>query len=293
MGKYGSYEDRDDRGRLFDGGEIEDDVDEGSRLPLLLVIGLLVVAVFAGVVWVAYKQGVQRGRLDAPRVLAAASGPVKVAPANPGGSDTPFKGLKIYQQPAPSDDVDTESAPPAPTPRTAAHAPSVTAAPTKAVISKAESSAVEETRVTQTASAETSAPPSVVATKPPRALQPPKPAALPHVKPAESGPDIVAAAPERTVAPVKTTAPAAHVAAGGVALQIGAYKSEEEAGTAWMAFSRKHAMVSAYSDQIKKVDLGDKGVWYRLRLAGFSDKSAAQAFCEKLKADGGTCFLAR
>ena len=51
-------------------------------------------------------------------------------------------------------------------------------------------------------------------------------------------------------------------------------------------------MVSAYSDQIKKVDLGDKGVWYRLRLAGFSDKSAAQAFCEKLKADGGTCFLA-
>src|SRR5262249_46593688 len=104
-----------------------------------------VVAVFAGVVWVAYKQGVQRGRLDAPRVLAAASGPVKEAPSNPGGSGTPFKGLKIYQQPAPPDDSDTETTSSAP--KAAVSEPSVTAAPTKAVISKAESSAVEETRV--------------------------------------------------------------------------------------------------------------------------------------------------
>ena len=56
----GVYEPSDDV-RVFDGAEEEDDV-EGSRLPLLIVLALLVLAMFAGVVWLAYTQGVARGR---------------------------------------------------------------------------------------------------------------------------------------------------------------------------------------------------------------------------------------
>src|ERR1700677_2136186 len=120
MANFERSEPRADSRRAFDGGETEDlDEEEGSRHPLLLVIGLLVVAAFAGVVYLAYTQGVQRGRADAPRMLVGANGPVKVAPDNPGGIETPFKGLKIYQQPAPADDEDADSTP-QPTPKTTA-----------------------------------------------------------------------------------------------------------------------------------------------------------------------------
>ena len=64
----GVYEPRNEGGdgvRVFDGSEEEDDV-EGSRLPLLIVLALLVLAMFAGVVWLAYTQGVARGRGETP-----------------------------------------------------------------------------------------------------------------------------------------------------------------------------------------------------------------------------------
>jgi cell division protein FtsN len=93
--------------------------------------------------------------------------------------------------------------------------------------------------------------------------------------------------------PADATSAETQAGATGPALQIGAYKSEDEANAAWTAFEHRHAMVSAYPPQVKRVDLGGKGVWYRLRVAGFSGKSSALAFCDKLKADGGTCFLAK
>src|SRR6202043_2477523 len=89
--------------RVFDGSEDDEDV-EGSRLPLLIVLALLVLAMFAGVVWLAYTQGVARGRTETP-VLTAQNGPARTAPQNAGGAQEPYKGFKIYEQPAPPDDA--------------------------------------------------------------------------------------------------------------------------------------------------------------------------------------------
>src|SRR5436190_16427379 len=116
--------------RVFDGSEEEEDV-EGSRLPLLIVLALLVLAMFGGVVWLAYTQGVARGRGETP-VLAAAGGPERVAPQDAGGGNVPYQGFKIYEQPAPPDDsaeaaAPAAAAPPAQAP--AAAAPSKPAAP--------------------------------------------------------------------------------------------------------------------------------------------------------------------
>ena len=91
-----------------------------------------------------------------------------------------------------------------------------------------------------------------------------------------------------------TASPPAVAAAGGAyVLQIGAYKSQADADAAWKTFTAKHPMAGGYSEDVRKADLGDKGVWYRLRMGSFADKAAAASFCEKLKANGGNCLVAK
>jgi cell division protein FtsN len=292
----GAYEPSDDV-RVFDGAVDDEHEEEGSRLPLLIVIGLLVFAMFAGVVWLAYTQGVARGRSDAPRVIEAETGPVKTAPANPGGTQTPYTGLKIYQSPAPADDAsDSDSVPPAPTPAgKAAQNAAPAISPSLAPIIRPSTPPVETapkvaatptpapTKLVQTAPAKpapVAAPidtPALtenrVATKPPASLSAAAPAPKPHITkiPATDAP---------TPPPAETTEtkPAAATSGGAYLLQIGAYKSEDEATAAWHAYQAKHPVVGGYESDIKKVDLGDKGTWYRLRVGSFGDKTKQTRF---------------
>ena len=318
----GAYEPSDDV-RVFDGAVDDDQEEESSRLPLLIVIGLLVFAMFAGVVWLAYSQGVAKGRSDAPRMIVADTGPVKTAPSNPGGTQTPYTGLKIYQSPAPPDDSnDEESAPPAPTPAgPAAQATAPAMSPSLAPVIRPSAAPVDATN--KPAPVETAqkpaATPTPAATKLAQAAPPkPAPAILPIDTPvptesrvatkppaklaAVAAPPIAKPEAAPTASPAETPAvapadtPAAKPAAstsGAYVLQIGAYKSEDEATAAWHAYQAKHPMVGGYDSDIKKVDLADKGTWYRLRIGSFADKTTAATLCDKLKADGGNCFLAK
>ena len=76
-------------------------------------------------------------------------------------------------------------------------------------------------------------------------------------------------------------------------LQIGAYETAEIANGQWASFRARHgAVVGDLTQDIQRADLGAKGIWYRLRIGPFADKVAAAAACEKLKTEGGTCFVA-
>ena len=109
MANFERYEPRIENAGIFDGGAGEEhDEDEGSRLPLLLVMGLMAAVAFTGFVYLAYMQGVQRGRADAPKMVVVDSPATNAASAGPGSVETPFKGLKIFQQPAPADEEDPE-----------------------------------------------------------------------------------------------------------------------------------------------------------------------------------------
>lgn len=87
---------------------------------------------------------------------------------------------------------------------------------------------------------------------------------------------------------------AAKAGQGSYVLQIGAYKSQAEADAAWKTYRARHsALLSGFSENVIQVDLGPKGIWYRLRIGGFADKDGASALCDRLKADGGACFLSK
>ena len=304
----GLYEPGDDA-RVYDVSEDDEDV-EGSRLPLLIVLALLVLAMFAGFVWLAYSEGVARGRGETP-VITADAGPARVAPDNPGGAAEPYKGFKIYEQPAPPDDDAAPAAtPPAPAKAAAAAPvspppatkPALTETPAPAPVAKAPAPTAPAAAAPAPA-----APAKVVAATPaPKPAPPLKSSQLPPQPAAPIGP---ATAPPRALntagaappapkpvapAPVATPAAAAPVSAGESVLQIGAYKSQADADRAWSTYKAKHAsLLAGYSPDVKQADLGEKGTWFRLRIAGFPSKDVASALCDRLKADGGSCFLGK
>lgn len=297
-----NYEPSDDV-RVFDGGEDDEDV-EGSRLPLLIVIALLVLAAFGGVVWLAYQRGVQQGHAEVPRVIAAEQGPVKVPPVSAGGTPTPYTGLKIYQQPAPSnEDADSNSAAPQPAAAPATKPAPVAAMPAPSPSMPAEAPAttlpLKVVAVPAVTPAQTKpAPVKAAAAQPPLApyqieAPEPLPAKSAPVTPARTAP--VASAPPARIAPVAaapvvTARVATAPPSGGGLLQIGSYKSEADANTAWTAYKAKHAsLLAGASPNVMQVDLAAKGTWYRLRIVA-GDKSAAASLCEKLKAEGAVCI---
>jgi hypothetical protein len=287
----GVYEPSDEV-RVFDGSEEDEEDVEGSRLPLLIVLVLIVLAAFGGVVYLAYSQGVARGRGETP-VLTAAAGPERVAPLSPGGAKVPYQGFKVYEQPAPPDDpadgpVTTTTPTPAPAPQVAQAVPAPPPAkPAPSVQAMKQAPEISE--------------PVKASAKPADKPAPPAAAPLPKVAASSS---IATGAPRKlgaaTPAPVQA-APAvapplapAVIPAGGVVLQIGAYKSQAEADAAWKTYKAKHAaLLSGYAENVAQADLGTKGVWYRLRIAGFPDKEVAGGLCARLKADGGACFLGK
>ena len=298
MAKYerDSYEPEDVR--VFDGGHDDED-SEGSHLPMVIVISLLVLAAFGGVVWLAYNNGVAHGRNDVPTHTIAQNTGASTAPAvAPDNSQTsaPVKAIKVYQQPAGADE-DTgpapASAPPpaqlnkvaAPAAAPALRAPTVETKPVQVAASETKKPVVPPpVAVTQSTLA-----PVKTQTKPLPQVATAPPASL---LPAKTTP--VAAAPTTVTKPVKTTPAAVPATAGAYVLQIGAYKSEADAGAAWKAYQAKHStLLSGVSSSVQKADLGGKGVWYRLRAGAFADKDTAAAMCTRLQAEGGACFPAK
>jgi hypothetical protein len=315
--------------------------------PLVVLLGIVVLAAFAGVVWVAYNQGVKHGQVGTPPILSAETGPTRIpaeaATAEPkdvaadksydrlfgDASDQPETVLPPAEQPrtvasaevpiaeqdgttaqgGPDTDIppsvdprmDSTTGISAPTSLTAGSPQPISSAPPTPLPSGSED-------ITGDLPPAAAAPKPVTAVKPnaPKIVSAPaKPvttAAAPTVTmpiappPAAAvdtpAPEIAAVeTPASTLAtPSETTAPAS---GGGVAIQLGSFPNDKLAASAWAKIkSSNQELLGAYSPTIKSAQIDGKGTWYRLRVGGFADKSAAAGVCEQLKATGQACIIA-
>ncbi|KAF0117744.1 MAG: hypothetical protein FD149_1024 [Rhodospirillaceae bacterium] len=117
-----------------------------------------------------------------------------------------------------------------------------------------------------------------------------------------------------TAQPVKTFAPATPVSAGvspatkttpsapsakpaatgGARLQLGSFKSIPDAEKAWSQLIARHGdLLRNILHTITEVDLGAKGVWYRIYAGPYGDGQAALSTCETLKQRNVGCLFAR
>jgi SPOR domain len=79
--------------------------------------------------------------------------------------------------------------------------------------------------------------------------------------------------------------------AGGWRIQLASAKSEDVAKSTWAKLQAAHGDVLAnLRMQPTKVDLGDKGVWYRVQ-AGPLDEKQAQSVCGTLKSRKADCVV--
>jgi len=162
------------------------------------------------------------------------------------------------------------------------------------------------------------APPAQAANNPPVAANPESPprqtesrAVPPAPRTTASGnaplslsPDASAApaarAPMRTAAvaapaPIARAAkPVAAAASGSYAVQVSSQRSEADAQAAFRSLQAKFPnQLGGKQALIHKVELGDKGIYYRAMVGPFANANEASELCSGLKAAGGQCIVQR
>lgn len=84
------------------------------------------------------------------------------------------------------------------------------------------------------------------------------------------------------------------VETGGFVVQVNSQKTEAEAQAAWRQMqSRFPTVLGSRQANIRRVDLGDRGVFYRAMLGPFASRDAASEVCQSLKTAGGDCIVQR
>jgi SPOR domain len=130
----------------------------------------------------------------------------------------------------------------------------------------------------QLAAAPAPASPAPVAASPAPAKQPASRAKQAAAPPAAQPAD---AAPAHEAAPT-----------GGYVVQLSSQRTEEEARASFKALATKYA--SVFGDReplIKRVNIPEKGTYYRAQVGPFASSSEANHFCSNLKIVGGQCIV--
>ncbi len=233
---------------------------------LTLMVSVAAIASFGSVVWWAHNQDVKAGGKGLePLVVQAPTTPTRVKPENAGGFVPPDQDKEVFNRIEPGTvPTQPEKLLPAPVnPRLPANG-----LPTPYVPKSTEADAKTPTP------AQPAQPVSTAGTPPPAATP-----ATTDVKPGttETGPSI-ASLIENMSGPT-----------GGWRVQVASVKNEDVAKSTWARLQKAHGdLMADLRMQAVRVDLGDKGVWYRVQ-AGPLDEKQAHTICSTLKSRRTDC----
>ncbi|MFN4090640.1 MAG: SPOR domain-containing protein, partial [Alphaproteobacteria bacterium] len=80
--------------------------------------------------------------------------------------------------------------------------------------------------------------------------------------------------------------------AGVFRVQIASLRSEDEARAAWERTRRAHSdLLGRMEPTIERVDLGARGIYFRLQAGPLSEKTLADMLCSQLKARNVGCIV--
>jgi len=144
-------------------------------------------------------------------------------------------------------------------------------------------------RADGTAGSDTSASRASVAPGPTRGVAPPADAAARAPTPASTRTASIAAPGAAGPMTTASTPPA-----GAYVVQLVSNKSEAEAQAAFKTLQTKYpGVLGSRTALIRRVELGDKGTYYRAQVGPFAHSEQANSLCDNLKAAGGQCIVQR
>jgi uncharacterized protein (DUF2147 family) len=80
----------------------------------------------------------------------------------------------------------------------------------------------------------------------------------------------------------------------GYLVQVTAGQNQNDALRTFGKLQRRYPqLLGSYLPNIQRVDLGAKGIWYRVRVGPMEQHTAAADFCQRLKEAGGDCLIRR
>ena len=241
---------------------------------LTVMVSVAAVASFGSVVWWAHNQDVKAGGKGLePLVVQAPTTPARVKPENAGGLVPPNQDKEVFNRISPGTvpAQPEKLLPMAVTPKLPPNGLPLPAAPPR------EAEAGKTPTPLQPAS-------TGAGTPPPAGAEPKVPANPPNVQPATTTPPATESGPSIASLIENMSGPT-----GGWRIQVASVKSEDIAKSTWARLQSAHGgELSSLRMQAVRVDLGDRGVWYRVQ-AGPLDEKQAHSVCASLKARKADC----
>ena len=253
--------------------DVHENGERAGLLKLLAAFGVLLALAF--IVLKLYQPGT-RARTDPP-LITADNTPFKVVPEDRGGAQTPDQDKEVFEVMGgaePSTDVVTLPAPEVPI-----------------TVPSREPANPPASEPEQATPAPTPAP----AQQRPAQQRPAPNRPRPGTNPVTEGPSPTPAPPPVRPAP-EPAPPTPTPSSGGSdwVVQVASLRTQAEADATFARIKAANtAILAPYGSDIVRVDLGEKGIYYRARVDGFGNKAEAAAACDRLKAAGQSCFVAK